>query len=100
MIVTARQLEDLHKSNGGNGHVTLPYRARLSPLASDWIRARHIVVEYSDASGVVGGKGAGAGMPLAASRTVDVPDDRPGTSLIREAASGVSSSVPFLWWCD
>ena len=32
MIVTARQLEDLHRQNGANGHVTLPYRARLSPL--------------------------------------------------------------------
>ena len=30
MIFTARQLEELHRSNG---HVTLPYRARLTPLA-------------------------------------------------------------------
>ena len=30
MIFTARQLEELHRTNG---HVTLPYRARLSPLA-------------------------------------------------------------------
>ena len=39
MIVTARQLEDLHKSHGGNGRVTLPYRARLTPLAADYVRS-------------------------------------------------------------
>src|SRR5258708_2828504 len=48
MIVTARQLEDLHKSNGGNGRVTLPYRARLTPLAADFVRARKLTVGYSE----------------------------------------------------
>ena len=32
MIFTARQLEDLHRTNG---HVVLPYGARLTPLAVD-----------------------------------------------------------------
>src|SRR3989442_1116205 len=35
MIVTERQLEDLHKQNGSNGHVTLPDPPRLTPLASE-----------------------------------------------------------------
>jgi hypothetical protein len=48
MFVTVRQLEDLHKQNGANGHVTLPYRARLTPLASDWVRAKKVVLGYSD----------------------------------------------------
>ena len=41
MIVTARQLQDLHRQSGGNGQITLPYRGRLTPLASDWIRAKN-----------------------------------------------------------
>ena len=40
MIVTARQLEDLYRANGSNGHVVLPYRARLTPLAQDWVKAK------------------------------------------------------------
>ena len=50
MIITARQLEDLHKSHGGNGRVTLPYRARLTPLAADYVRARKLVLGYSEIS--------------------------------------------------
>ena len=50
MIVTARQLEDLHRQNGGNGQVVLPYRARLTPLAQDWVRAKRVALGYSDAT--------------------------------------------------
>ena len=46
MIFTARQLEDLHKTNG---HIVLPYRARLTPLAHDWLKSKRITVGYSDA---------------------------------------------------
>ena len=48
MIVTARQLEDLHRLNGANGQITLPYRARLTPLALDWVRAKKVALGYSD----------------------------------------------------
>src|SRR3954471_6731251 len=48
MFLTARQLEDLHRANGSNGHLVLPYRARLTPLAVDWVRARKIALGYSD----------------------------------------------------
>ena len=45
MIFTARQLEELHR---GNGHVTLPYRARLTPLAQDWLRQKKLAIGYAD----------------------------------------------------
>ena len=45
MIFTARQLEELYKANG---KITLPYRARLTPLAQDWLRQKKIEVGYSD----------------------------------------------------
>lgn len=82
MIVTARHLEDLHRQNGGNGHVTLPYRARLTPLASDWIRSKKIVVGYSDLSAHSAGKGT--------------------EGVAKPEAAGPGSVVPgaILWWCD
>jgi ribose 5-phosphate isomerase RpiB len=45
MIFTARQLEEIYKSNG---KITLPYRARLTPLAQDWLKQKRIDVGYSD----------------------------------------------------
>ena len=48
MFVTVRQLEDLYRSNGSNGHVVLPYRTRLTPLAQDWVRSKKVAVGYSD----------------------------------------------------
>ena len=82
MIVTARQLEDLHRQNGGNGHITLPYRARLTPLASDWIRTKKVAVGYSDLSAPSSAQGAEVNAkPQAA-----------------ESASFVQGAI--LWWCD
>ena len=43
MIFTARQLEDLHKTNG---HVTVPVGARVTPLAQDWLRHKQITLKY------------------------------------------------------
>ena len=72
MIFTARQLEELHRSNG---HVTLPYRARLSPLAQDWARQKKIVIGYADV------------------------ETKPPTSPTPRDES-LASSRPFVWWCD
>src|ERR1044071_5212905 len=78
MIFTARQLEDLHKSNG---HVVLPYGARLTPLAADWARAKKIAVGYG-------------------------PDDLAKHANVAKstaaigATSQASSAGAFLWWCD
>ena len=83
MFFTARQLEDLHKSNGSNGHVTLPYRARLSPLAQDWVRARKIALGYSDAVAPASKSAPGANQPGAA------------LSPAKPATPGT-----VLWWCD
>jgi hypothetical protein len=78
VIITARQLEVLHKSLGGDGRVTLPYRARLTPLAADYVRARKLVLGYSDVAGT---------SPLAASQ-------------VSNATISTTSSASFLWWCD
>src|SRR5438132_8909099 len=78
MIYTARQLEDLWKANGSNGQVVLPYRARLSPMASDWIKSKRITIGYSDDS-----------VPKMESPSKEKTTPTP------PAASGA-----FLWWCD
>src|SRR5438552_10777800 len=84
MIVTARQLEDLHKQNGANGHVTLPYRARLTPLASDWVRKRKVVVGYSDG---------------------EAKTEAPRAHEFSERAQRAGPATPestgaVIWWCD
>ena len=81
MIYTARQLEDLWKANGSNGQVVLPYRARLTPMASDWIKSKRIQIGYSDLD------------PSAA-----VAKAKEAQATI--AAAGTSSGTPYLWWCD
>jgi hypothetical protein len=45
MMFTARQLEALWKTEG---KIVLPYRARLTPLAKDWVRAKKITLGYAD----------------------------------------------------
>jgi ribose 5-phosphate isomerase RpiB len=80
MIFSARQLQELHKTNG---HVTLPYRARLTPLAQDWVRAQKIAVEYSDME-----------KPI---------ETRPNSREATPRASGSNDAKPtgtFLYWCD
>lgn len=86
MIVTARQLEDLHRQSGSNGRVTLPYRARMTPLAQDWIRSKKVVVGYSDV-GAQAADGASFAKPQAA-------DAGP------RATSHAPSAGSFVWWCD
>jgi hypothetical protein len=79
MYYTARQLDDLHRSNGGNGQIVLPYRARLTPLATDWLKSRGIKVGYSDVD-----------PKTAANKKEDAPA-KPAES---------ASTGAFLWWCD
>ena len=78
MIYTARQLADLHKSNG---HVVLPYGARLTPLATDWARAKKIQVGYGpdELVKLQGALGAGG---------------------VGKAATTQATAGAFLWWCD
>jgi hypothetical protein len=79
MIYTARQLEDLWKANGANGQLVLPYRARLSPLAADWVKARKVTLGYSD-NGAVKPTAQGSVSPA--------------------AHPPAAAPALFLWWCD
>jgi hypothetical protein len=88
MIVTARQVQDLHRQAGGNGQITLPYRARLTPLASDWIRSKKLVVGYGDSS-VPSQPVAGAPVLSAANAGTGAP------------ATGYEGNASIVrWWCD
>jgi ribose 5-phosphate isomerase RpiB len=78
MIVTERQLQDLHKAGGGDGPVRLPIGSRLTPLAADWLRSRRIDVQYADSS------------PLPPAAAPAIP-----------AASAAAPAIDqVLWWCD
>jgi hypothetical protein len=96
MIVTARQLQDLHARASGDGQIVLPYGARLTPLAADWIRSKKVSVGYGPdsllpspdtrSSPAPGTPGEGRGGGLS-------PQPSPGVP-----AEGVNGAI--LWWCD
>jgi hypothetical protein len=92
MIVTARQLEDLHRSNGSNGHVTLPYRARLTPLAQDWVRSRKIALGYAEEDGP--SNGSGTATPASGPAAVESP------APAQPSAPVAPGSGSILYWCD
>lgn len=94
MIVTARQLEDLHRQSDSNGHVTLPYRARLTPLANDWLRSKKVVVGYGDV-----GAPAGGGATFAKPR-FDAAHRSQAADAGTRATSHAPSAGAFVWWCD
>jgi ribose 5-phosphate isomerase RpiB len=75
MIVTARQLEELHRESGKNGRITLRAGTRLSPLARDWMRKSRVEIEYVDA-GVL--------------RSTSVGDQRTESPRLGR----------IVWWCD
>ena len=97
MIYTARQLEQLHKTNG---HVTLPYNARLTPAAQDWIRARKLAIQYTD------GESPPLGAPFSARpqggacpRCNHAENPAVPAGAKREESTS-SRRGTFLWWCD
>lgn len=99
MIVTARQLEDLYRANGSNGHVVLPYRARLTPLAQDWVKAKRVALGYSDVSKPADN---GGGVTIA---SATAPSGEPTSgdaccSKCAEHSGPCCGSTSFLWWCD
>lgn len=52
MILTQRQLEQLLRTHG---QVVVPYRARLTPMAADWVKHNKVAIGYGDApAGAVG----------------------------------------------
>src|SRR5687767_10504395 len=84
MIFTARQLEDLHKTNG---HVTVPVGARMTPLAQDWLRHKQVTLKY----GTNGTPPAAPAAPISAAPAEKTPGSLPLTF----APPGT-----LLWWCD
>ena len=84
MFVTVRQLEDLHRQNGSNGHVTLPYRARLTPLAQDWVRSKRLVLGYSDGE-----------TQTTTTRATEFSGRAQHAASVPPTTSGAT-----LWWCD
>lgn len=91
MIVTARQLEDLYRQSGGNGSLVLPYRARLTPLAQDWVRAKRVALGYSEA-------GLSSAISPAPATTAEPKKDACCTKCAHD--SGPCCSTAYLWWCD
>jgi len=78
MILSARQLEDLHKAaGGGGGQIVLPYRAKLTPLAADWVRQKKIAIGYADVS-----------------------VDAPAKPELAAKSAAVAAAGALLWWCD
>jgi ribose 5-phosphate isomerase RpiB len=101
MIVTARQLDDLHRQSGANGHLVLPYRARLTPLAQDWIKAKRVALGYSDvATPANGGNGRGNGGITVASAAAPGEAKPEGCCSKCAHAEGACCSTAYLWWCD
>jgi len=78
MFISARQLEELYRTSGADGQVVVPYSAKLTPLAKDWLKARKVKIGYADV--------AGPGTPTGAAN---------GPS-----PTGAIATLPLLWWCD
>ena len=85
MIFTARQLEDLHKTNG---HVTVPVGARVTPLALDWLRLKKVTLKYGS-NGAPAQKPTGSAVGSGGAPTVQQPLP------LTFAPEGT-----LLWWCD
>jgi hypothetical protein len=107
MIVTARQLQDLHSRGGPGDQIILPYGARLTPLALDWIRAKRISVGYAPLETISSspgtpafgseaqarrGEGRGEGLHLQSSKA---PSPQPSPGVPGEGEKGA-----ILWWAD
>ena len=85
MIFTARQLEDLHKTNG---HVTVPVGSRVTPLGQDWLRQKKITLKY-------GSNGAAPQKPAASAVGLDSAPITQKPLPMTFAPEGA-----LLWWCD
>ena len=100
MIVTARQLQDLHARTSGDGQIVLPYGARLTPLAVDWVRSKRINVGYGPDSLL-------SSPDFASSPAPGTPGEGRGAGHVDSSKSSSpqpSTAAPtdgmILWWCD
>ncbi len=88
MIFTARQLQDLHRTNG---HVTVPVGARVTPLGQDWLRSRKISLRH-ETNGAVPSAPAASAAGEAPTAAMELKPPLP--------ASNVALPGALLWWCD
>lgn len=105
MYISARQLEDLHRAAGGNGRVVLPYGARLTPLAADWVRHRRVKVGYGPAeitTAEAAHPSVGESSRAAAPAPLAVPAAPSAASHASASRSDLAapSALPYVWWCD
>ena len=98
MFLTARQLETMHRESGSNGRLVLPYRARLTPAAQDWVKLKKLALGFSD-------DGAAAPFRGRSQNAVSIP----GTPMVvgvdavaPDASHNGSGGTPgtTVWWCD
>lgn len=82
MIFTARQIEDLHKTNG---HISLPVGARLTPMASDWLKSKRLSLVFD-------------GQLTAKPAALDF--DKLSRGAVGNLASTPAPAGVTLWWCD
>jgi len=81
MIFTARQLQDLQgRGPTTNDQIVLPYGARLTPLALDWVRGKKLKIGYGPAE-------------LSASQ-------HPSTPAAPASKASAPGATTILWWCD
>lgn len=73
MFYTARQLQQMHRTHG---RIVLPYRARLTPMARDWVKRSGVTIGYAECALDCANK---------------QPDAQPAAA---------ASASPLLWWCD
>ncbi|MDB5296252.1 MAG: hypothetical protein JWO31_2235 [Phycisphaerales bacterium] len=88
MFYTARQLDALLRESGTAGSLVLPYRARLTPAAQDWVRLKKVKLGYGDLASA-GGPAAAGGSPSSVAAVG-------GTG---GGEAGAAANV-LLWWCD
>ena len=74
MFYSARQLEEIYKATG---QIVLPYRAKLTPMAADWVRQKKIAVGYSD-----------------------IPAAVKAQETVAKSESAPAPTRAYLWWCD
>lgn len=100
MFFTARQLEALHRESGSNGHLVLPYRARLTPAAQDWVRLKKIALGYSeDGATAFRGRSQNADSSAVTS-TGPKTGDVPSPAKRADGSAAASGAGTLLWWCD
>jgi ribose 5-phosphate isomerase RpiB len=79
----------------------LPYRARLTPLAQDWVKSKRVALGYSDV-GKPGNGNAGVNLvsAIAPTSAAEPKKDACCTKCAHDAGGCCSSATAYLWWCD